>query len=346
MARLIDLREAPGAEPGHICKSEGKFPRMVQFPDGTLFVTTHRGTHKVGPANAQYGFRSADGGRTWEGPFALCDRAGVDPRSPAIGVAPDGTLCAGWKELPLDWPEESEVVFYRSADRGETWRRVGVADVPGKDRLGHTFGKLVFEEDGVILMHVYTFAKGEAERQTAPRESWLLESSDGGATWAPRGKIADDANETSVIRRRDGSLLAAVRACGAEGQRLITVTSTDGGRVWGARQAITGVHEIPGGWLKLSEGRLVCFYGHRNPPYGVRGRISFDEGETWREDVTLVVDDTWPTRDCGYPTAERLPDGTCVVAWYVNHDDPEDVLEQRQCRRLVFTEQALLRSVD
>ena len=344
MVRQIDLRELPEAEFGYVCKGEGKFPRMVQFSDGTLFVTTHRGTHKPGPNNAQYGFRSADGGRTWEGPFALCDRPGIDPRSPAIGVAPDGTLCAGWKELPFERQDESEVVFQRSPDRGEHWELVGVVAMPEKNRLGHTYGKLLFEDDGAILMHVYTFPSPGATGCKRAMDSRLFESADHGATWQRRGLIAERANETAIIRRRDGALLAAARTDERD-PRLIALTSSDDGRTWTAHGPITGPREIPAELLRLSNGWLVCFYGQRNPPYGVCAKVSFDDGETWADDFDLLVEDSWPTRDCGYPTAELLSNGAVVVAWYVNSDGPASLREERQCRRLRFPEKALIDAI-
>jgi hypothetical protein len=335
--RTIDLRALDGSETGCVCTGEGKFPRLAQYADGTLFVATHRGTHHEGANNSLQGFVSEDGGRTWGPARTMCERAGIDPRSPAIGVGPDAALYCGWKELAVGQPGVSRVCFYRSDDCGGHWQFLAEIPVAEPERRGHTFGKLLFEADGTILMNVYTFDTGRATRM----DSRLYAGRADGTRWTLRSTIAECANETSLLWLRDGALLAQYRE-DAEGQRVSQRESRDSGRTWMEPAPVTAASELPAESIALPGGRALCVYGRRHPPFGVRARLSEDGGRSWRDDVEFVVDDTAPSGDCGYPTAERLADGTLVVCWYVNNDRPADVQAERQCRWLRFREDALV----
>jgi hypothetical protein len=55
-------------------------------------------------------------------------------------------------------------------------------------------------------------------------------------------------------------------------------------------------------------------YGMRIAPFGIRGRISADHGQSWSEEFILT--DDGPTWDLGYPSTAELPDGRLVTVWY------------------------------
>ena len=75
----------------------------------------------------------------------------------------------------------------------------------------------------------------------------------------------------------------------------------------------------PAHLLKLSTGRLLSVYGYRNPPYGIRYMVSEDEGASWRTD--LVLDDTAPCADLGYPSSVELQDGSILTVYYQRNED-------------------------
>ncbi|MFO7906893.1 MAG: sialidase family protein [Pirellulaceae bacterium] len=333
--RIIDLHALPGSEAGHVVKGEGKFPRFAQYEDGTLFVATHRGTHQPGRDNSLQGFVSHDGGQTWGEPREMFHKSGIDPRSPAVGVGPDGVLYAGWRERKWDDPADSRVAFYRSADRGQTWTFVAAVELPDDDRVGHPYGKLLFTDSGEILLCVYTVAKDGQ----APMDSRLMVSRDGGESWTQRSIIARRANETSLIRTPNDSLLALVRehkpGKPSSSENVWATRSTDTGRTWDEPVRVTDEREQPAEAIFVDNRTLLCFYGRRHKPFGVRARVSHDGGRTWREDIELVVDDTWTHFDCGYPSAEIVDDGkTLLISWYVNNDKSDHLERDRQCRTL------------
>jgi hypothetical protein len=67
---------------------------------------------------------------------------------------------------------------------------------------------------------------------------------------------------------------------------------------------------------RLKEGRLVLTYGYRRPPFGIRARISDDDGRTWTPEFVLRDDGgSW---DLGYPRTLMRPDGLLVTVYYFN----------------------------
>ena len=81
---------------------------------------------------------------------------------------------------------------------------------------------------------------------------------------------------------------------------------------------------FPAHVLELSDGRLLCAYGYRRPPFGVRATLSYDGGETWDIANEIVVRDDGGTSDLGYPVSIELPDGRVLMAYYFNQETSED----------------------
>jgi hypothetical protein len=332
--RLIDLRELPGSKQGHVVKGEGKFPRLAQFGDGAIFLATHRGTHQPARDNSLQGFVSTNGGRTWSEPREMFFQPGIDPRSPAVGVGPDGALYAGRRERQWDDYSDSRVAFCRSEDRGQSWTFVSEIKMPDEDRVGHPYGKLLVGDERIFIP-IYTIAKNGK----GVMDSRLFVSKDSGKTWKQQNIIQTGANETFVMRRPNGDMLAFYRDNHPDirsiEEKLWLRVSQDDGQTWGEAVQLTTAGQHPAEATFLDEQTLICFYSHRTKPFGVRARVSHDAGRTWREDIELVVDDTWTHYDCGYPTAELVEDGdTLLIAWYVNRDGSDNLERDRQCRTL------------
>jgi sialidase-1 len=101
---------------------------------------------------------------------------------------------------------------------------------------------------------------------------------------------------------------------------LYQAVSYDDGRSW------TGLHETPM-WghpahvLALADGRLVCTYGYRRPPFGVRACVSYDGGCSWAIEREFVLRDDGGSRDLGYPSTAELPDGRLLTVYYFHGQD-------------------------
>jgi len=72
--------------------------------------------------------------------------------------------------------------------------------------------------------------------------------------------------------------------------------------------------------IKLQDGRLCLTYGYRDVPYGIRAKLSEDDGETWGEEI--ILRDDGGNYDLGYPRTVQRSDGKIVTLYYFN-DHPE-----------------------
>jgi hypothetical protein len=119
----------------------------------------------------------------------------------------------------------------------------------------------------------------------------------------------------------DGQLLAMLR-CGEPGkyEYLYQARSTDSGHTWtGLKRTPMWGH--PAHLLVLADGRLLCTYGYRRPPYGVRACVSHDQGGTWDIEREIVLRDDGGSRDLGYPSSAQLADGKVVTVYYIHGAD-------------------------
>lgn len=97
-----------------------------------------------------------------------------------------------------------------------------------------------------------------------------------------------------------------------------TTFSKDGGRTW-SPMAATPLLGLPPHLLPLSDGKLVCVYGRRNPKPGCGefACISDDGGKTWdvANEITLMPA---ANGDLGYPASCFMPDGDILTVFYQN----------------------------
>jgi hypothetical protein len=64
----------------------------------------------------------------------------------------------------------------------------------------------------------------------------------------------------------------------------------------------------------LRDGRLCATYGYREAPYGIRARLSTDNGKTWGREIHVRDDGcTW---DIGYTRTFQRTDGKIVTVYY------------------------------
>ncbi len=72
----------------------------------------------------------------------------------------------------------------------------------------------------------------------------------------------------------------------------------------------------PATLTKLADGRLCMTYAFRNSPYGMRAKLSEDNGLTWGEEIILRADGG--SHDIGYPRTILRQDGQLVTVYYYN----------------------------
>lgn len=160
-------------------------------------------------------------------------------------------------------------------------------------------------------------------------------------------KIFQPGNYARVIELEDGKLIAVSGNGNAGGQQGTQMaTSDDFGKTWSAPKVIAphgtkikmAVPEI----MKCSNGNLLLTYNPRpDEPYsterkfGIRARISEDNGETWGEEI-FVFDAQHTNADgCWEPFTLQLPSGE-IQLYFANENDYQSSNEQNisMCRSL------------
>ena len=78
----------------------------------------------------------------------------------------------------------------------------------------------------------------------------------------------------------------------------------------------TTIRGYPAHMLQLPDDRILCVYGRRWEPFGIRASTTGDEGETWDAEEELVLRGDFPDGDLGYPTSALRRDGGIATAYY------------------------------
>jgi hypothetical protein len=95
--------------------------------------------------------------------------------------------------------------------------------------------------------------------------------------------------------------------------------SSDSGESWRfVSQAVLDIGGNPPSMVRLNDGRLVLTYGYRLKPFGIRARISRDNGLSWGEEIIRRQDGGGT--DLGHPRTVIRPDGKLVTVYYFSED--------------------------
>jgi hypothetical protein len=130
----------------------------------------------------------------------------------------------------------------------------------------------------------------------------------------------------SSVRLPDQSILTTIRRKEGDDSWIDAYLSEDDGKTWRFFNkpvpSTGGSVGNPPSLIQLKDGRLALIYGYRSAPYGIRARLSIDNGATWGEEIVLRDDaGCW---DLGYPRTVQRPDGKLVTVYYYNdHPDRE-----------------------
>jgi hypothetical protein len=94
--------------------------------------------------------------------------------------------------------------------------------------------------------------------------------------------------------------------------------SADEGRTW---QFLSRPNDwgAPANLVQLPDSRVVCIYGYRMQGWGIRARVSSDNGATWGDEI--IVRDGAGSWDVGYPRSVVKPDGSILTTYYFNRAD-------------------------
>jgi hypothetical protein len=207
--------------------------------------------------------------------------------------------------------------FYYTYDRGKTWS--GPYRIPGFGQKGIA-ARTDYLIDGAHAMTMFlTAAKSNGKQGRVI----CVRTNDGAKSWnlisfvGPEPGATDKAIMPSSVRLSAKTIVTAIR----HPTWIEMYRSDDNGatwRYWSKPASDTGERNgNPPSLVKLRDGRLAITYGYRSAPYGIRARLSSDEGATWSDEIVLRSGGgAW---DLGYTRSLQRPDGKIVTIYYFNN---------------------------
>ncbi len=331
---VVDGNGHPVAEKGKVeANRYVGWPTITQTKTGELIVvySGDRDAH-VCPWGKTQIIRSQDLGKTWSEPVTITSTP-LDDRDAGIIQSHAGTLVVSWftslafteaayggavqryvrhaekitPEIRKQWLGNW---IRRSEDGGVTWQE------PIRTVSSAPHGPIVLRNGK--LLYVGT---GQWQEQ---RTSTVEESSDDGRSWEVMATIPFVSGtpdirleEPHVVELASGKLLAMFRYEPRDRSQcfLQQAESEDGGRTWTAVHS-SGIWGYPPHLIQLSNGWVLAVYGYRREPYGQRGCLSRDEGRSWDLEHEIILADTAPNPDLGYPSSVQLADGSILTVYY------------------------------
>ena len=226
----------------------------------------------------------------------------------------------------------NRIITQHQDERGAAWQRREFIVPEVAYVQGFRSGLLL--ADGQTLL----FWLREGDESRYRRQAHIFRSGDGGNSWRLRAFPQDiyerTGDETFLLEVAPGQVLAMVRNANFPGGSgsLMECWSDDAGLTW-SRPLQTAIRGYPAHLLRLRDGRILCTYGYRVPPMGVRACFSEDHGQTWdiEHEVILRDDGGTPSTlrpsgtggggDLGYPMSAELPDGSIFTVYYITTAD-------------------------
>jgi hypothetical protein len=354
--RIGDTNEDPPVSTAHNARHSvvfydseiyASFPNLYPTLDGHI-AATFEAKLSLNHADSSGGEKtvvSEDFGETWR----LTD-GHVANRRFLAGDRLLNPTTEGWVQKPVSMREElrqagrnvrdlgggrvayiGDAIVRTSTDRGESWETTVLPRPDGAAGLMlylEACAHLVTTE-GVRMTAIYG-------RRTMPdaapgNEVFFIRSDNDGESWEiipmfPNGIPSEDLagmNETAIVETDDGRILAMMRRQPvANDGYLYRSHSDDQGLTWITPEK-TDIWGYPAHLLRLPDGRILCTYGYRQRPTGVRATISSDNGETWdvANEIVLRNDGFGYARDLGYPISMLRPDGSILTVYYFTSEE-------------------------
>ena len=327
------------------------WPSIARLKDGRLAVTCSgfRRDHLC-PFGQAVMITSADEGKTWSAPVAVIETPLDDRDAGVVPFGENGVIVTSFTNTRAEqraWnPGNAEFMAYLDTITDEDEARYLGSTFRMSFDGGNTFGDIRISpvtsphgpmelSDGTLLWVGRTYPNTDLPEEKKRIEAWRI-ATDGTMTFVgavPQvyrdGRLVDFW-EPHAVELPDGTLLCHIRD--DNHFTIYQTRSADGGRTWSEPvQLLADRGGSPPHLFLHSSGVLICSYGYRNEPYGVRLMLSTDGGQTWKKDLALWETDV--SFDLGYPATAELRDGTLLTVFYaIDAVDSTAVIKQIRWR--------------
>ncbi len=315
------------------------WPSIARTSGGDLVVLFTRTEEHLGPDGAILLSRSTDNGKTWLRPVVVLDSP-IDDRESGITTLRDGRVVGHfWSTFHTRKSYESLAPNSYGRDLLDRWIAIvgqpeyrnakgnsGASAAVSSDG-GRTWSKLNRGHDSVHGgIDLATGSLLLASYRETPDSISVYTADSASGYWRNLATIVSphpeslSFGEPHMLQLKTGRVIMMIRATAHPYKDrdprcvLWESYSDDNGKTWVAPFA-TSLWGFPPHLALIADGRVLCTYGYRRPPYGQRACLS-DDGVTWSLREEVVLRDDAPNGDLGYPASVELERGVILTVYY------------------------------